>query len=171
MMKLLKTVCILGLLTIQTAQANVEIGFYESAPKDRFEIKNTGSCLMEALTVEIDLAKSAGRLIFDTTSTGAGVEVFQPFEVTKGNITLASEVQVKDGDSKLTLNIPSLASGSFVSFTIDVDDTLPASELGQIRVSSSEIKDGIVSISLEGKTPVSSKFGSNNKAIIQGICS
>ncbi len=92
MIKILSsTICTLLLLTGQSAQANIEVDFYESAPKDRFVIKNTGKCLLQDLTLEIDLTKSAGRLIFDTTATGAGVEVFEPFEVTRGNISLASK--------------------------------------------------------------------------------
>ena len=50
---------------------------------------------MQDLALEIDLTQSEGRLIFDTTATGAGVEVFQPFEVTHGNIALVSQDGVK----------------------------------------------------------------------------
>lgn len=160
------------LLAGQTAQANVEVDFYESAPKDRFVIKNTGKCLLQDLTLEIDLTKSAGQLIFDTTATGAGVEVFQPFEVTKGNITLTSKASVKDGDTKLALSIPSLPSGKSVSFTIDVDDTLAVSELGKIRVTGSEIKNGMVRVNSTKQEPASALFGSDSKAIIlQATCS
>ncbi len=164
--------CVLLIIMGQTALANVEVSFYESAPKDRFVIKNTGKCLLQDLTLEIDFTKSAGRLIFDTTATGAGVEVFQPFEVTIGDISLISQTGVKDGDAKLALSIPSLASGKSASFTIDVDDTLPVSELGKIRISDSEIKDGMVKISSGKQIPASALFGSNSKAIVlQSTCS
>ena len=106
---------------------------------------------------------------FYTTATGAGVEVFQPFEVTKGNISLVSNVSVKDGDSKLALSIPSLPSGKKVSFTIDVDDTLPISELGKIRVSGSEIKNGMVIVSSKTQKPASALFSSDSKATITQI--
>ena len=69
-------------------QADIVVNFVESAPKDRFVIENTGECEFENLVVEIDLSGSAGGLIFDTTATGAGVEVFQPFEV-RGSVAFA----------------------------------------------------------------------------------
>jgi len=164
--------CILTLLSVEAAQANIEVSFIEGAPKDQFVIKNKGKCSLEVLTVEIDLTKSAGRLIFDTTATGAGVEVFQPFEVTRGDITLVSQSVVKDGDAKLALSIPNLATGKSVSFTIDVDDTLPVSELGKIRVSGSEIKNGLVKVSSGKKMLASALFGSNSKAtVLQPTCS
>ncbi len=79
---------------------------------------------------------------------------------------------MKDGDSKLALSIPSLPSGKIVSFTIDVDDTLPRSQLGKIRISDSEIKDGMVKISSKKQKPASALFGSNSKAtILQTACS
>ncbi|NEQ55361.1 MAG: hypothetical protein F6K11_35460, partial [Leptolyngbya sp. SIO3F4] len=119
-------------IEVTDANAVVNVEFIESAPKDRFVITNMGSCTLTGLTLELDLSQSAGKLIFDTTATGAGVEVFQPFEVEAGDIVPLGGVN--DGDSKLALQIVSLAPGNRASFTIDVDDTLPRSELGQIRV-------------------------------------
>ncbi len=157
--------CIWPILIGQTAQANVEISFFESAPKDRFVFKNTGKCNLQNISLEFDLSKSSGRLIFDTTATGAGVEVFQPFEVTEGSIKL--NAPVKDGDSKLSLLIANLDSGKSASFTIDVDDTLLKSELGKIRISDSEIQNGMVKISLINHKTSSAIFGSDSKAVIQ----
>ena len=150
----------------QAAQANIEVTFVESAPKDRFVIKNTGKCLLQNLSLEIDLSKSAGRLIFDTTAIGAGVEVFQPFEVTEGSIAINPQRLLKDGDSKLSLLIEELASEKSASFTIDVDDTLPKSELGKIRVADSEIKNGLVEFSSTKSKTSSGIFGKDSKAII-----
>lgn len=130
------------------AAAVVEIEFVESAPKDRFIIKNIGSCVLEELTLELDLSQSAGKLIFDTTSTGAGVDVFQPFEVEEGNIVPFAAEGVNDGDSQIALQIASLAPGNRASFTIDVDDTLPSSDLGQIRVADSEISGATVNLTV-----------------------
>ena len=45
---------------------------------------------------------------------------------------LASGAAVKDGGSSLSLQIESINPGERVSFTIDVDDTLPVSSLGII---------------------------------------
>lgn len=136
----------LGLGVTQTTYANLQINFVESAPKDRFVIKNTGQCDLTNLTVEIDLSNSAGKLIFDTTATGAGVEVFQPFEVREGAIKLQSSDTVADGDKSLSVVIDELIADQSVSFTIDVDDTLPKSSLGQIRVAGSEMQGAQVRI-------------------------
>lgn len=155
------------LLTLgHTAHANVDVNFLEGAPKDRFVISNTGSCNLENAVLKIDLANTAGRLIFDTTSTGAGVEVFQPFEVTKGAITVSSPEGVKDGDNLLSINIASLNAGQSASFTIDVDDTLPKSVRGNIIVAGSEIKDGSVSITTKGNSTASALFSGASKATL-----
>jgi len=124
----------------QTANANLQVNFIESAPKDSFVITNIGQCDLTNLTVEIDLSNSAGKLIFDTSATGAGVEVFQPFEVKEGAVKLQSSASVADGDKSLTVSIDQLPADHAVSFTIDVDDTLPKSSLGQIRVAGSEVQ-------------------------------
>jgi len=83
------------------------------------------------------LAESAGKLLFDTTASGQGGEVFQPFELVKGKQFLTNSPKITDGDTKIMLRLNELAVGSKVSFTIDVDDTLENSALGQIRVSNS----------------------------------
>lgn len=123
----------------------IEIEFVESAPKDRFVIANLGSCPLKEFILELDLSQSTGMLIFDTTATGLGVEVFQPFEVAAGNIVQIA-AGVDDGDSRLALRIADLGTGNRAIFTIDVDDTLPRGELGQIRVTGSEISGAIATI-------------------------
>jgi len=70
------------------------------------------------------------------------------------------------------LSIPSLQSGKSVSFTIDIDDTLPISELGKIRLAGSEIKNGMVKISSGKQKPASALFGSDSQAtVLQPACS
>jgi len=158
--------CGLALLLTSAAQANVEVRFSEGAPKDRFTISNQGKCSLKNLTVDLDLSKSQGKLIFDITGAGAGVEVFQPFEVTEGQLTLASGTSVKDGDSAMSLLIKSLNPGQRASFTIDVDDTIPSGALGMIRVAGSEIKGGTVSIKSGDMKPASSVFNGNSVALV-----
>ncbi|RVU82829.1 hypothetical protein EOL70_20005 [Leucothrix sargassi] len=157
-----------ALLTLcsQSALANIDVNFIESAPKDRFVISNSGSCSLENVRLDIDLTETAGKLIFDTTSTGAGVEVFQPFEVTKGSIKVLSPEGVKDGDNTLALSIQSLPPGQSVSFTIDVDDTLKKSALGNIMVAGSEIENGLVKVSSTTLKPAMAKFNGASKASI-----
>lgn len=154
------------LLAGQLAHANVEVTFVESAPKDRFVLHNTSQCALNGLTVHLDLSNSVGRLIFDTTATGAGVEVFQPFEVKKGNLKLISASEVKDGDSTLSLSIQSIAANDSVSFTIDVDDTLTQSELGNIRVSGSEITNALIEITTKEQQTSVAMFDNKGKAMV-----
>jgi len=80
------------LTSITFAKTTIEVRFIESAPKDRFIIKNIGECNLSEFTFSIDLTESVGKLIFDTTEAGAGVEVFQPFEIVSGNIELLPQV-------------------------------------------------------------------------------
>ena len=159
-------ICLFFITLSQTAQANIEIDFREGAPKDRFIIKNIGQCEFNDLEVTIDLSNSDGKLIFDTTASGAGVEVFQPFEVTEGNMQLANDSVIFDGSNKIKLNISNLAPQKVASFTIDVDDTLTNSELGNIRVSNSEINNSQVIVKIDDSSSSNSSFGVDSKAMI-----
>lgn len=105
------------------ALANLKVQFDEGAPKDRFTITNVGSCALGAAKLSIDLSGSPYGLIFDTTNRGAGVQVFQPFELTDGQDRLVALPVVEDGDNRITLDLTGLATRESVSFTIDVDDT------------------------------------------------
>ncbi len=115
--------------------ADLQVRFVEGAPKDRFTITNTG-CGLGPTAVTIDLSGSPYGLIFDVTGRGAGVEVFQPFELTAGSENLKTQPLVADGDNRLTLDLAGLPAGASVSFTIDVDDTRNSLET---MVSNSEI--------------------------------
>lgn len=154
------------LLYSATLQANVQVEFFEDKPKDRFVISNTGNCNWRNLVVEIDLSQSAGGLIFDTSAAGAGVEVFQPFEVESGVIELLSADSVSDGDTGLVLKIPELLAGQSASFTIDVDDTLTRSERGKIRITGSEIQSGSISIRFDDMFEVQAVFDQDSKAAV-----
>ncbi len=144
-------------------QANIAVTFTESAPKDYFVISNTSSCIAQNIVVSIDLQNSAGQLIFDTTSQGADVEVFQPFEVKEGNIQLNTNT-IKDGQSALAITIQGLQPQSSASFTIDVDDTLKNSSLGNIRVAGNEIAGGEVQVQMGEFVSSLSLFGGDSRA-------
>ena len=163
---ILSYACGLTLLFAATAQASIEVRFSEGAPKDRFIISNNGKCDLKKITVNFDLSTSQGKLIFDITAAGAGVEVFQPFETTEGSLTLTPNTAVKDGDSTLSVQIKSLKPSARASFTIDVDDTLTVSERGMIIVSGSEIKGGTVNVTVGDMKPIKAIFGSNSRATI-----
>ncbi|PWQ98162.1 aggregation factor core [Leucothrix pacifica] len=155
---------------VSAAQANVDVYFSEGAPKDRFIITNQGECDLNALTVTFDLSTSQGKLIFDITGSGAGVEVFQPFEVTEGSLRLAPGTSVKDGDSSLSVAIKSLKTNEQASFTIDVDDTLTVSDRGMIIVSGSEVSGGEVELAIDGTAPVTTTFADNSRATFRTSC-
>lgn len=114
------------LLTLGTAASagDLAVTFTEGAPKDRFDIINTGNCPLPAGLLTIDLEGTAGGLIFDVTGTGAGVDVFQPFEAVSGGAALTALPQVTDGDTRIDLALAALPAGAALAFTIDIDDTL-----------------------------------------------
>ncbi len=139
----------LVLFAATSLQAGVQIRFIEGAPKDRFVLTNVGTCEIETSTLKIDLSQSAGRLIFDVTENGAGVEVFQPLEFVEGADALRQIPAVVDGQDTIALEIASLAAGDKLAFTIDVDDTIGQRE---ITVTGSEIEGATVSYTDAEKT-------------------
>ncbi|WP_422064559.1 aggregation factor core [Shimia sp.] len=145
--------------------ANLSVRFVEGAPKDRFEIKNEGDCVLRESVITLDMSTSQGALIFDVADGGAGVEVFQPFEVVTGKDALASVPAVMDGQNAVDLRISKLSSGDKISFTTDVDDTLGARE---ITVSGSEIADATVTLTgSQGQR--SAQFDTAAKAWVVGF--
>lgn len=137
--------------------ADITVRFDEGAPKDRFSITNQGACPLGEVAVTLDLGASAAGLIFDVTSLGAGVSVFQPLEMVAGQEFLASVPEVKDGDSKITLPVIGLAPGASIAFTIDVDDTRGMTET---MVSGAEIS-GAKAVVTGYATTAEATFGSN----------
>lgn len=117
----------------------VTVSFGESAPRDRMTIVNDASASVTLSLIEIDLSNSAGGVIFDTLDGGAGVEVFQDFQVESGEAALTSEPVVDDGANQLSLSFDSFEPGESFVFSIDVDDQLTDSDLGQIQVSGAEL--------------------------------
>lgn len=165
----LMTVILSAFFISNGAFANIEVRFIEGAPKDEFLIRNIGNCSIKRFVVDIDLTNSAGNLIFDTSSSGQGVDVFQPFEVSGGKFELLSQSkdnEVKDGDKRLSLKIAELKPNESVSFTIDVDDTLTNSQLGQIRVNGSEIEGTVTRLNINGAKNITSTFGNNNQSLL-----
>ena len=132
-----KLLCAAALACPLAAHAEIEARFIEGAPKDRFVLRNVGDCAHQALDLTLSIGESAGRLIFDVTDQGAGVEVFQPLEIVAGAALLDKVPTVKDGDNALQLAMASWPAGAEFSFTIDVDDTVSNR---QITVTGSEIE-------------------------------
>ena len=142
--------------------ADLQVRFDEGAPKDRFTITNTDGCSLGSAAITIDLRGSPFGLIFDVTDRGAGVEVFQPFELSQGGEYLNAYPEVLDGDNQITLDLNGLAAGASISFTIDVDDTVNNRE---ITVSGTEILGaGVVVQTQVGSSTAS--FNENAIAIV-----
>ena len=169
---ILRTTCF-ALLTMAVsgmAQADVRVLFQEGAPKDRFEIRNTGGCPLGPMTLTLDLTESSGGLIFDTAAQGPGVQVYQPLEIVQGADLLREEPAVQDGGRSIDLVMRDLGPREAVAFTIDVDDTLPLSPLGQTQVAGSEIKGAAIAIDFEGGAalpPVKAQFDRNAVAVLR----
>lgn len=164
-------------LVTQAAPAcghGVSMVFTESAPRDRFEIRNGSSSGQSIQRLTLDLSGSAGRLIFDTVDGGTGVEVFQPFRVEQGEAKLKGLPAVQDGSDRITLDFSRFEPGQYFRFSIDVDDQLTASELGQIRVSGREM-EGAVLIALVGPragagAELQARVGGDNRAQARATC-
>ncbi len=139
----------LALAATAPALADLQVKFIEGAPKDRFVITNVGDCDLGAGQLEIDFSNSDGGLIFDVTGSGAGVEVFQPFEVTAGAELLIAQPTITDGDQLALLDMSGLGVDETITFTIDVDDTIGARE---ITVAGNEISGTTMTLSLGDKT-------------------
>jgi len=148
------------------AAADFAVRFIEGAPKDRFEIVNRAACVRTATDLVIDLRPSAAGLVFDVTGSGAGVEVFQPFELVAGADALVQRPQVGDGDTRVTLSVRRLAPGARIAFTIDVDDTLGPRG---ITVAGSEIEGALVRVSAGGQTRAA-RFSSAGEALVKLAC-
>ncbi len=117
MFRTLATLCVLA---HPAAAQDLIMQFQDGAPKDSITLANTGCPLTDAV-VTLDLSETDAGLIFDVTSDGVGVEVFQPVEVTQGNVTVSD---VTDGSQLLTLSIPELPEFAEVRLTADLDDTM-----------------------------------------------
>ncbi|MFK7835107.1 MAG: aggregation factor core [Sulfitobacter sp.] len=150
------------ILCTSAAQADLTVRFDEGAPKDRFTLTNTGDCAVPAARVTLDLGTAPAGLIFDVTGTGAGVEVFQPFELVAGAENLNVLPTVLDGDTAIELDLRGLGQGQSVAFTIDVDDTGGGRE---ITVSGSEIAGATVRAAMGTKTEEAS-FTERAQAVI-----
>lgn len=157
---MLRSLIPLALLTATAAHADLTVSFREGAPKDRFTLTNVSDCVLPHGRVTLDLGTAPAGLIFDVTAAGAGVEVFQPFDVVAGAAALNSLPRVADGDSAVTLDMKGLAAGQSIAFTIDVDDTGGGRE---ITVNGSEISGATINVTLDGVTTTGA-FDSSAKA-------
>ena len=155
-------------------QQQIALVFTESAPRDMFEIRNGSSTGQRIQRLALDLAPSAGRLVFDTSAGGTGVDVFQPFRAETGLAKLADAPEVKDGADRLELTFARFDAGQRFRFSIDVDDRLTTSDMGQTRVSGREMAGAVLTVVLgpDGVrgTKRTAIVGQNNTALIEAAC-
>lgn len=130
------------------AGSDIKVLFVESAPKDSFTIRNDAACDIRIAELTIDLAGSAGDLIFDTTPGGEGLSVYQPFELVAGGDKVSAVTEVTDGGRSVTFSFTGLETGEFAMFTIDVDDRLTDGPMGQTMIDGSEIEGAAVRVRL-----------------------
>jgi len=149
---------LLSALSAAPAVADIEVTFRESAPKDRFTIRNLSACAAGPMEVLIDLAGSAAGLIFDTTPEGAGFNVSQPFEVVAGGAAIEALSVPTDGDTAITVRFTGLGAGEMAAFTVDVDDNQAAGPLARTMIDGSEIAGARVRVALGGGTPREAAF-------------
>jgi len=138
--------------TDKPAGPAVEAGFIVGAPIDRLLVTNRSHDGWQIKQLTWDLTLSAGKVIFDTTASGAGVQVFQPFRQLSAQDTrlaggqlsddtqlavLAAEPTVTDGDQSLALVFRSFGPQQVFGMSIDVDDQIASRE---ITVESNEMK-------------------------------
>lgn len=121
---------------------------FVEASADYFELRNASEPGWTVLRVEIDLRRSAGRLIFDVTGSGAGVSAYQPYAQAGGTAVAIARTEVTDGDSLLNIGFARFAPDERFLFTIDLDDTLPGGT--QTWVDGAEIAGGRVTAVFAG---------------------
>lgn len=147
------------------AIADLSVTFVEGAPKDSFVITADQGCNLAGATVTLDLSATASGLIFDVTGNGAGVEVFQPLEITAGTDALAELPLVSDGDQSVSFRLGQAPLDGRLAFTIDVDDTAGSRA---ITVSDSEMAGAVVQVQIGGETYVGPFDGPSALVTIPG---
>ncbi len=165
---------VLGLVLGPTARAcgpEVVIQFIDSSP-DLFIIENKSLEAWTLLSLEFRAQKSAGRVVFDTDLGGAGASEPYQFEVVEGEVGLMKAPVVADGAEELSLHFANFAPGRKFVFTIDLDDRLENSPMGQAYVTGEEIAGaevlGLFTHPKIGKGNAQGTFGSDGKAHLRG---
>ncbi len=167
-------------MTIQPSIANtncaqsLEANFIEGAPRDNFTFINLSNERWQVKIIDIDLADSAGQLIFDTEAGGTGVEVFQLYKQESGDATIANVTPPADGADKMKLEFSEFKSQQSFRFSIDVDDTLTNSSLGQIRVTGGELNGATLTVTFanseqpDNTVTLTGVYGADNSMQLKG---
>ena len=169
---ILTAVC--GLAVSQPARAcgpEVVIRFIDSGP-DLFIIENNSLEAWTLLSLEFRAEHSAGRVVFDTDFGGAGASEPQQFETVDGEVGLMQAPVVADGAEELTLHFANFAPGRKFVFSIDLDDRLANSAMGQAYVTGDEIAGaevtGLFTHPRIGEGRAQGTFGTDGMAHLRG---
>ncbi|MGB0684292.1 MAG: hypothetical protein ACPGOV_16425 [Magnetovibrionaceae bacterium] len=130
--------------SVRACAPEVTVSFVEAAPKDIFQISNRSGAGWKIRAVAIDLEGSRGKLLFDTRFGGPGENVYQPFEALDGQVSLASQPDLQDGQTGILLTFHDFVPGQDFRFTIDVDDQLATSDMGRTMISGAEIEGAAI---------------------------
>lgn len=141
------------------AGSELTVSFQEAAPKDVIVIRNATGCPLPGFELRIDLRPSAGRLLFDTTPGGAGIDLAQPFEIVEGGAMVEAFADLTDGDRIARIRFRRMDVGGQVTVNLDLDDTLPEGPLGPTLVTPEEIAGAAVFMAREGLPEISAQFG------------
>lgn len=165
---------VLGLVLGPTARAcgpEVVIRFIDSGP-DLFIIENNSLEDWTLLSLEFRAEHSAGRVVFDTDFGGAGASEPQQFETVEGEVGLMKAPVVADGAEELTLHFANFAPGRKFVFSIDLDDRLENSAMGQAYVTGDEIAGaevlGLFTRPRIGEGRAQGTFGTDGTAHLRG---
>lgn len=142
----------------------LSLTFVESAPVDLLIVENQSDCDLHDFKMRIDLAPSAGGLLFDVSEGGAGASAYQPFELLEGHGAVRAFAQVEDGDRQALIEFNHLEARARVIFMIDLDNTLTQSAFGQTIVDAPEIAGATVTIITAGEAPLVSQFHPDGRA-------
>ena len=163
-----------SLTAAQAARAcgpEVVIQFIDSSP-DLFIIENRSLEAWTLVSLEFRAEKSAGRVVFDTDLGGAGASEPYQFEVVEGEVGLMKAPVVADGAEELTLHFANFAPGRKFVFSIDLDDRLENSAMGQAYVTGDEIAGaevtGLFTHPKIGEGRAQGTFGSDGTAHLRG---
>lgn len=113
-----KTALIFALLALAApvAAQDLIVKFAGSTPSDQISFEANG-CDLSNTIVMLDLAGSAGDLIFDASK---GTSAHQPVEITSGYGALSP---VRDGDKRLQVLVRDLPRGEFLNLSAQLSDT------------------------------------------------
>ncbi len=154
--------------------ASLTASFTESAPRDYFRFRHESESGWSVVKIVLSLDTADGDLVFDTNDGGKGVEVFQPFRKESSTASSAELKLPNDGGQSIEIVFTDFPAGADYSFSIDVDDQLSQSKLGNIRVAGSEMNGATIQV--EFATPEGTRvnnsavFGDKNRSVVSAGC-